>query len=712
MAGVLVGTNGLTTIRRNASFRHFESGLGWNSGIISLPVGVLVLASGNKLWISKDKGVTWESLELPTNASQTNESIIGVGLHYTDNTVYINIDSRYRPQNFDQNNAEMRTRDYFLVFDNNKNPSFSEANGLGVIYFNYMALISNTRGISVGNKSIINRRFSNRVEFDTYQLGQFLGGRNIRINEFFKRFVANANSSVIFNDLRKYQGSIDFEHNGNGKTQKTASFRQWAVEGIGASFRIRDPSNNLTTTRAYLTIEAINGMYDGTGFLVALAQGTVIKVEKYQTASNKIDLPDSPSHSVTGQLYGMRLFKVENGFGVLILSNVLVDRRPQLYFITYRNNKWDSSWKNLADSDTPQWGSSEEVVPYINIDRFSCDNCVRAQIQSFTDQVYYYAAPIAEPGTVIWVTQNKSARVDQTLRLDWRFTSPNLATQAKIKLKRTISGQTRYWNGSSWVSSVTEITRTQNNITLPVGWGKDTDADHYYRLIVVDSNGEDSNESGDLVINPYQPAPGPIITSPTEGQLIGGAFEFQWTTTRPQIAYKVDIYNSAGTVVLHTSEWITSPNKSYRYVLQNGSYGVRVTYRDNNNNESLVSGFRKFSINLSGPKTTVIKVRPVFEDGLKDTTVSALHFNAIYLQIDSTVTGNTGADIEEVELFRHEVDREDFRDIDTVPKLITTENSGNFSYKDLTVADGVSYQYRLRVHGNNGSLLETDWTPK
>lgn len=189
------------------------------------------------------------------------------------------------------------------------------------------------------------------------------------------------------------------------------------------------------------------------------------------------------------------------------------------------------------------------------------------------------------PSAPTWVnTDNVGADVGAALVLDWNFVDGNPAdTQTAYTLRRQIgAGSYAYWKASdsTWNASVQKISSATSAVTLASGWGADGDANHKFAVLVYDNLDTVSVYSAELTVTPSVPSV-PVITTPADaGTVASASLTAVWTCTS-QATYKVELLDSAGTTVLHSSGVVTdSVSRSYviPYTLVNGtSYKVRVT---------------------------------------------------------------------------------------------------------------------------------------
>lgn len=216
------------------------------------------------------------------------------------------------------------------------------------------------------------------------------------------------------------------------------------------------------------------------------------------------------------------------------------------------------------------------------------------------------------PSAPTWVnTDNVGADVGAALTLDWNFVDGNPAdTQTAYTLRRQIgAGAYAYWKAgtATWDAAVQKITSSTSAVTLASGWGRGRDANHKFAVLVYDNLDTVSVYSAELTVTPSVPSV-PVITTPADAGTVGASWgpTTVWTCTG-QATYKVELLDSAGTTVLHSSGVVTNHSVSRSYVipytLVNGtSYKVRVT-TSNSENLTATPDTNSFSVSCTLPAT-------------------------------------------------------------------------------------------------------------
>ena len=312
------------------------------------------------------------------------------------------------------------------------------------------------------------------------------------------------------------------------------------------------------------------------------------------------------------------------------------------------------------------------------------------------------------PSAPTWVnTDNVGADVGAALVLDWNFVDANPGdAQTAYTLRRQIgAGSYAYWKASdsTWNASVQKITSATSAVTLASGWGADGDDDHKFAVLVYDVLDTVSVYSAELTVTPSVPSV-PVITTPADaGTVASASLTAVWTCTS-QATYLVELLDSAGTTVLHSSGVVTdSVGRSYviPYALVNGtSYKVQVTCV---NAEGLAAtpDTNSFSVSYTLPATPTVVVTP--STSLAKITVTPTQ----------PTPGGGQPTVTSIDIFvrcaagRNYPDGE--RPVGGVGIRVGAALPPSTAWVDYPSA-GVAYEYMVRGWADNGTYADSAWT--
>lgn len=233
--------------------------------------------------------------------------------------------------------------------------------------------------------------------------------------------------------------------------------------------------------------------------------------------------------------------------------------------------------------------------------------------------------------------------------------------------------------------------------------GCDGDANHKFAVLVYDVLDTVSPYSAELTVTPSVPAV-PVITTPADaGTVASASLTAVWTCTS-QATYLVELLNSAGTTVLHSSGVVTdSVGRSYviPYTLINGtSYKVRVTTV---NAEGLTAtpDTNSFSVSYTLPATPTVVVTP--STSLAKITVT----------LTQPTPGGGQPTVASIDIFvrcaagRNYPDGE--RPVGGVGIRVGAALPPSTAWVDYPSA-GVAYEYMDRGWADNGTYADSAWT--
>ena len=372
-------------------------------------------------------------------------------------------------------------------------------------------------------------------------------------------------------------GGIDFHHTASDEKAIQSStphlYMVWCDGSLSVKFAKYTYSSGTWTAGTTRTIytgaatPSAQMVFDGTRVVITLMDGTSVGLFERDAADTT-----TTTRTATGTVTASCV-TYDNDSNVWIAGSASTD----LYVRKFVRSTLTWASAELVDTDNPgicamrRTGGNTIAIAYQDLGgggtRF--------------DQTYNNVAP----SSPTWVnTDNVGADVGAALVLDWNFVDGNPAdTQTAYTLRRQIgAGSYAYWKAgtSTWDAAVQKITSATSAVTLASGWGADGDANHKFAVLVYDNLDTVSPYSAELTVTPSVPSV-PVITTPTDGGTVASAsLTAVWTCTS-QATYLVELLNSAGTTVLHSSGVVTdSVGRSYviPYTLVNGtSYKVRVT---------------------------------------------------------------------------------------------------------------------------------------
>jgi hypothetical protein len=301
------------------------------------------------------------------------------------------------------------------------------------------------------------------------------------------------------------------------------------------------------------------------------------------------------------------------------------------------------------------------------------------------------------PSTPTWATSPGVRDIAASLALDWDFVDPDAGdVQSLYALKRDIGGTVRWWNGTDWSATTeTYVATAVTIVTLAAGWGADADATHLYSVRTKDEAGLPSAAySATLAIIPSAKSNPTIDTPADAGTVATSHLPVTWTVAQ-QSEYRLEILNSAGTVVLWDSGWVVSTGlRAFditAYTLVNGtSYKVRLTTK---NTEGLAStpDTNSFSVVFVAPAAPTVLVIADSTDG--------------FMYVDVTNPTPTGG---QPAVTENRVWRRPAGDTGNgIRVAVGVANNGAFT--DWLVGHLEELEYRIETIGANGTSAFSAW---
>lgn len=301
------------------------------------------------------------------------------------------------------------------------------------------------------------------------------------------------------------------------------------------------------------------------------------------------------------------------------------------------------------------------------------------------------------PTAATWLTASGAYDVAATLGLDWLFVDPNPSdTMSAYALKRDIGGTITHWRASDSTWQVAEIKNLSATdlVTLPIGWGNDSDPNHIYYVKTWDAADTAGVYSGGLTITPSAKV-NPVIDEPDPADVIGtSSLTVDWTVAA-QSQYLLELLDNAGTTVLATTGWTANSGTRtavVAYTLANStSYKVRLTTK---NLEGLTSNAvtHSFSVSYTPPATATLVVSSA--SGIKNVVT-----------ITNPAPGGGQPAVTENRLHRRKVGAAG------AGTRVAVGVANNGSYSDVYVGHLEQYEYRAEVIGANGTTSFSAWTP-
>ncbi|HQZ36006.1 MAG TPA: hypothetical protein PK020_16385 [Ilumatobacteraceae bacterium] len=433
-------------------------------------------------------------------------------------------------------------------------------------------------------------------------------------------------------------------------------------------------------------------VFDGTRVVITLMDGVNVGLYERDAADTTTTTRAGGGSTLFG--YNMTYDADQNVWYIGLASTDL----KGLQWIR-ATNTWGSL--QTLDTDDPSMG--------VALRRYAGNTIPIAYGTTTSNKVRYdTSVNNVAPSAPTWVnTDNVGADVGAALTLDWNFVDDNPGdAQTAYTLRRQIgAGAYAYWKAgtSTWDAAVQKITSSTSAVTLASGWGADGDDDHKFAVLVYDVLDTVSVYSAELTVTPSVPSV-PVITTPADaGTVASASLTAVWTCTS-QATYLVELLDSAGTTVLHSSGVVTdSVSRSYviPYALVNGtSYKVQVTCV---NAEGLAAtpDTNSFSVSYTLPATPTVVVTP--STSLAKITVTPTQ----------PTPGGGQPTVASIDIFvrcaagRNYPDGE--RPVGGVGIRVGAALPPSTAWVDYPSA-GVAYEYMVRGWADNGTYADSAWT--
>ena len=514
---------------------------------------------------------------------------------------------------------------------------------------------------------------------------------------------------------------LDFHHTGDGKTVAGGTphlyaiypFRKTVGSGGGVKFRKATYSagswtwgtERLLVATGQENAAALAATFDGTRMVamyIADSDGTVPFVVERDAADTTTTTRTPPDPS-TGTAILTAAVTYATGDADLVLAYATSTAGDTKYVVFDRSAGTWGSWTALDGSNTNASMHAVHGTLGANVDL----------AWHRTGTVNVYASHLvlnSAPTAATWAapTDNTAADVNAALTLDWTFTDPDAGdVQSSYALRRQIgAGSYSYWNAgtSSWQGSEVQNGSSTTAVTLASGWGAGSDANHAYAVKTWDAAGTVGVYSAVVTVVPSVKV-NPTLTTPAAAATVGTAnLTAAWTVTE-QTAYRLKLYDAAGTTTLWDSGWVTAnvatASAAIAYALANGtSYKAGIQTR---NNEGLASteAINSFAVSYTPPATPTLAATANTPAGAITVAITnptptgsqpAITGNDLYVRV---AAGGT-ADGE--------------RPVAGDGVRIATGLASGASYVDRAAASGVTYQYRARALGVNGTSSDSAWT--
>lgn len=364
-------------------------------------------------------------------------------------------------------------------------------------------------------------------------------------------------------------------------------------------------------------------------------------------------------------------------------------------------NSW-SSWAVL-EADTARQRTLNCIS---SIHDYAAE--VTWQDQTSPDNVKFERLTIdVAPNQPVFSTQSGVAYdVDEILALAWSYDDPNTGdTQSAWDIERTIgAGSAEYWrdSDSSWQATAQSNSGAVTSLNLAASWGADGDGNHVYRARVEDTASNQSPWSDPLTVIPSA-QDNPSLTAPADSSTQTTATITVTWTVSTQTAYRVRIYDTAGTTTLHDTGFVVSTDTSISpsYVHADGTdFKVGIVTK---NDEGLESDedIHDYTVDFVDPPTPTLVITGQDAAGHIDVAITNpapgggepdLDFNDVFVRV--AAGGTADGD----------------RPVVGDGVRIATNVAEDATYNDHAVKSGVDYEYLVRAWGDNGAFADSAWT--
>ena len=379
----------------------------------------------------------------------------------------------------------------------------------------------------------------------------------------------------------------------------------------------------------------------------------------------------------------------------------------------------DSGKVHVLDTATSTFTSAEKqshvdfASDTFDAERYPVENAMFLVRTSSGEAAFYRVTLNTSPARPV-LTVPMRLPVADDLTLAWTFVDSDGDSQSGIALRRRTETNTawEYWDGNSWETTETRLTRTTQTIALgEADWLDDADDDHWFGIKVYDSSGGDGNASewsADARVTPV-PAPTVALVSLDGDAIVSGAQtdvvhtngDLVWTATA-QDAYRIHLYeydssetDNRGDPLFDTGDLSSAAREHELEFVTDGERGILVldvSYLGSEADEQST----EYLVDLPEPpgdSTTTIAVNGTYSD---------------HLRVSASWSPPTGVSVSTADLHRRVVS-EGGDGVRLAAAL--TAASDAVTFDDWLVASGVAYEYRWRALSADGvATLDSTWT--
>lgn len=309
--------------------------------------------------------------------------------------------------------------------------------------------------------------------------------------------------------------------------------------------------------------------------------------------------------------------------------------------------------------------------------------------------VSYNSDPTAP--TIDAPNSGQAQDVDETLSIDWTFNDPDIGdTQSAYTLRRRLgTGAYSYWTGSGWQSTEdgsTKISSSSTVATLSVGWGADSDLDHYYSIKTWDQDDAGPSDWSSEVRVVPSAQDNPTITAPLTS--VDEPSTIVTWSVASQTKYRVKVFTDAALETLaYDSGVITSSSGSH--LAEFDSEGTRYIWVQTWNNEGLASDpdSEDVLVSYDVPPTPTLTA-----------TADSPVAGAIRIAISN---GSPGAG--EIAATSNDIYRREGDDSSTEIRVAANVDSGA-NWDDYSPASGTTYKYQIVAFSSINTQTAGAWT--
>lgn len=317
---------------------------------------------------------------------------------------------------------------------------------------------------------------------------------------------------------------LDIRHNGDGHTSNVpeiwVSFGRTTINVVKIAYsngRWIGPTTSTTIATATTAQNATPGRFDGSRFLVPVLNGDKVSVYERDVSNTVTQLRTSPVHTTGVVRYVAINYTSSTGDFRLYAVGTST---ALLYFVDYvrATNTWGA------------WSATTKTV--VNVNNFGTrrgsygnaryDYYVQTGTSPYTLE-HNGQTLVFAPNTPVLNAPVSGAAADvaSPLAFEWTFSDIDPAdNQSGYALSRQIgAGALAYWRASdgTWQASEVNNATSTKSVTIPIGWGADSDDPHTYRVKTWDNSSLPSSYSAGISVIPSAKI-NPVITYPTTAQ--------------------------------------------------------------------------------------------------------------------------------------------------------------------------------------------------